>query len=810
MNPIVCSFLGMMTLVQPQPSAEQLRTLPQQSGPAVVPPGPVVRPPTAGLPVVTVTKDDTAIAASCRIAIPPGAVIEDANNNGVIQITAPNVVVEFDNGAVLRGSPNGADPDTYAGIGVRIDGQANVTIRGATISGFKVGVWATNAVNFVIEECDGSDNFRQRLLSTPSAEDQSDWLSPHRNDNNEHLTNYGAAFYIEDSHHVTVRKCLVRHGQNSLFLDRVNDSRVFDNEFSFSSGWGIFLYRSSRNTVSRNACDFNIRGYSHGVYNRGQDSAGILLFEQSSNNVIADNSATHCGDGVFAFAGIEALGEDWFRAEQRRGGTGSAAGEPIKIPADVLAKSKRAGCNDNIFVKNDLSFAAAHGLELTFSFGNTVVSNLIRYNGICGVWAGYSQDSLIGGNNFTSNGVPGTRADGSGEGGGINIEHGSGNRLIGNKFIANPVAIKLWSDNDGDLLKFPWAAANYKGSSGNILKMNMFDGDSLGIRYIATTGTRTSINSFKNVPADKQVSKDEGCDVTEEPMKVSDSFQNPTVKLYGDSKPFNSRPALHGRENIVMTEWGPWDHTSPIVRPGRTPSVPGAASHEFFGLPSRLLQATVLQGDVVVAFEEGKVNPNVLIVSPRAGGAKGASGGAAGGASGVMPYRVKVTSGDYTTEVTGMLMSASWKVNFFQTPDYGAKNAPPSLEEWRALAAGADAKTVTTNAVSFRFASGGPGELGLAPDAATWGIKPDHFGTIATTTIPMPKGTYRMKTLSDDGVRVTVNDQTLIERWNWHAPEADEVEFVLEEAQDVTFVVEHFEIDGFAVLEFAVEPVEAE
>ena len=36
------------------------------------------------------------------------------------------------------------------------------------------------------------------------------------------------------------------------------------------------MWRSSATSFHRNAFDFCVRGYSHGVYNRGQDSAGIL------------------------------------------------------------------------------------------------------------------------------------------------------------------------------------------------------------------------------------------------------------------------------------------------------------------------------------------------------------------------------------------------------------------------------------------------------------------------------------------------------------------------------------------------------
>ncbi|MBK7406429.1 MAG: hypothetical protein IPJ41_17980, partial [Phycisphaerales bacterium] len=79
-----------------------------------------------------------------------------------------------------------------------------------------------------------------------------------------------------------------------------------------------------------------MRGYSHGVYNRGQDSAGILFFEQCSENVIAENSATHGGDSFFGFGGREALGE---------------------VPGPEGFSVVRAGSNDNLLINNVTSFA---------------------------------------------------------------------------------------------------------------------------------------------------------------------------------------------------------------------------------------------------------------------------------------------------------------------------------------------------------------------------------------------------------------------------------------------------------------------
>ncbi len=49
----------------------------------------------ASLPEVRLTADDTVITQSCRIVIPLGTVLTDAQTNGVIQIAADNITVEF-------------------------------------------------------------------------------------------------------------------------------------------------------------------------------------------------------------------------------------------------------------------------------------------------------------------------------------------------------------------------------------------------------------------------------------------------------------------------------------------------------------------------------------------------------------------------------------------------------------------------------------------------------------------------------------------------------------------------------------------
>ena len=491
----------------------------------------------AGQPAIQFQSGRLVVTQSCRVVIPKGVVIEDTTGGGVIQIEASNIRIEFVKGSELRGSPTNTAPDRYRGYGVRLNGHTNVTIRAATISGYWCGLWATKADGLVLENIDASDNRRARLKSTPKAEDESDWLYGHENDQKQWLTNYGAAIYIEQSSHVTVRDSKVWHGQNALCLDRVTDSRIYDNDFSFNSGWGIALWRSSRNTISRNALDFCVRGYSHGVYNRGQDSAGIFAFEQNNENVIAENSVTHGGDGFFGFAGREALGE-----------TG-------EHPIDWY---KRRGNSDNVLIDNDFSYAAAHGIENTFSFGNKYLKNRIVSNAICGVWIGYSRDSIIADNELQNNGEKGYGL----ERGGVNIDHGGDNAIVRNKFANNKCGVHLWGGANASFENKPWTRANGYASTGSIVSGNTFTGDAIAMQFRGPGNVTVGANKFERIG--KEIVADAAYSVRRNDRVAVPALSSPKVQIFGRKHPIGARAKLRGRENIIITEWGPWDHVSPL------------------------------------------------------------------------------------------------------------------------------------------------------------------------------------------------------------------------------------------------------
>jgi parallel beta-helix repeat protein len=710
-------------------------------------------------PVVRVTADDAEIRESCTLVIPPGTVIEDTNGDGVVHITASDIEVRFAPGSRLRGAPVGRPPDEYRGYGIRLAGHSNVTIRDAHLSGFWGGLWATDADGLTLDAVDASDNRRARLKSTPAAEDAGDWLFPHDNDQNEWLTNYGAALYVEDSNGVTVRNCRVRHGQNALCLDRVNDSRIYDNDFSFNSGWGIALWRCRRNAITRNACDFCVRGYSHGVYNRGQDSAGILMFEQNCDNVIAENSATHSGDGFFGFAGREALGE---------------AGEH---PADWY---RRRGNNGNLLIGNDFSYAPAHGIEMTFSFGNVFYDNRLVENAICGVWGGYSQDTLIARNHLEGNGQ---MAYGL-ERGGINIEHGRGNRILDNDFRANACGVHLWWTPAEDFARKPWARANGIESKDNLVAGNRFAGDKLAFHLRGRGELGLGANTLAGV--EQEMLKDADIAIRKS-VDPNAPPAPPTFTAYGTTRPVGARRHLAGRQNIIMTEWGPWDHEAPLVRPAQDDGA--SVCYDLYQLAPGA-KVTVEGRHVTGRFHaaenaEHKATYTVAADQP-----------------GVYPYRVRLQAGDWEQEVRGTLVAATWDATFF--PWTAAADPREDLAAWRKLAQAPGAVSGRVGQLRFPYGWGGPGDLKLSPAFTPARLGGDHFGMIARTRLPLAAGAWEFATLSDDGVRVIVDGTPIIDNWTWHGPTRNAGVLTLPADKTVEVVVEHFEIDGYAVLELGI------
>jgi hypothetical protein len=397
----------------------------------------------------------------------------------------------------------------------------------------------------------------------------------------------------------------------------------------------------------------------------------------------------------------------------------------------------------------------------------------------------------------------------------VNIEHGADNTIVNNTFTNNKCGVHMWWNDNEQFLKTPWGKANYKGIVGNVIAGNTFTVDAnhpfgnlpADQKLIALhlrdqvkkpgdpghiIGTAWFSNSVSiSSPNGKEREIDPGIVLVE--AGDTPKYTVPQFEVLGVRRPVGAREQLRGRDKIVMTEWGPWDHASPLVRT-KVADGPDRV-YQLFNMPGSEMKFS-LRGDPSVSGGPRPVKDRPDIVEYHV----------LSGETGVHPYTLDIRCGAFWNRVGGTIVNARWNVTFF--PWSTGTDPREHIGAWRALAKSAGAKSVTTNDISFKFGAGGPSTIHLSEDLDKAGLPNDHFGTIATTSLPMTKGRYRFRTNSDDGVRVVADGGTIIENWAWHGPTVDTGELTVDKDRDVAITVEHFEIDGYAVLDFQIERIE--
>jgi hypothetical protein len=131
------------------------------------------------------------------------------------------------------------------------------------------------------------------------------------------------------------------------------------------------------------------------------------------------------------------------------------------------------------------------------------------------------------------------------------------------------------------------------------------------------------------------------------------------------------------------------------------------------------------------------------------------------------------------------------------------------IHAWRKLARGPSSVSAKIKHLVFNYAWQGPSEQKLSDQVTNAKLGGDYFGMIATTHLPLSAGTWEFTTLSDDGIRVTIDDRAIIENWTWHGPTRDTGTINLSADKTVEVRVEHFEIDGYATLELKISRLSA-
>lgn len=666
----------------------------------------------------------------------------------LIQIKGNNITVDF-NDALLLGSSNRSIPNEYSGLALLIEGN-NITLKNARVSGYKVAVMAKGCKNLVIEGSDFSYNYRQQLQSTWLHEDVSDWMSFHHNENDEWLR-YGAGIYLKDCSMPMIKNNTITGGQCALMMMRCNDGQITDNDFSFNSAIGIGMYRSSRNNILHNKLDFNVRGHSEGFYNRGQDSAGILVFEQCNENVFAYNSVTHSGDGFFLWAG------------------------------QTTMDTGEGGCNDNYVYKNDFSYAPTNGVEITFS-KNHIIDNII--NGCDhGVWGGYSWETSINGNRFENNRI------------GIAIEHGQNIAISNNRFRNNKIAaIKLWARKTQPS---DWGYANKKDtrSMNYIFYGNSFKDENIAYDLTLSRDLSLSKSEYENVRT--TVKKDS----TVEAMRIDPGDLTDTAavipKILSTWKR-NTIPVTtfeKGRNQIRITEWGPYpyDRPYPYIFLKKIDSndvyhfdIVGPVKGNWSVSNSNdLRHITSMEGTFPAEIKAQKTGNDVQLQLQYSGETFTGRFGA------------EQPAGTYIFSFRDFQPDINWDVNWYKWD--AAHNPNKNYEQFRSVYTNTPVKTEQVKKVDYTWW----GSIGK-------NLPADSFAVVASGTVEVEKGNYQLSVTADDLVKVFVDGKLMIDFWDVSKYKYDEDthhKATVELNGKHNIRIEQVENSGYATLIFKLIPL---
>jgi nitrous oxidase accessory protein NosD len=616
-------------------------------------------------------------------------------------------------GVTIEGGPPDAVPDTYAGVGILVDGAAGVTIRGGAIRGFKVAVLARRAPRLHVTGSDLSYNWKPRLQSGIEHEDASDWLSFHQNERDEWLR-YGAAIYLSESDDAEIDHVRAVQGMNGLLATRSSRLTIWNNTFSWLSGVGIGFYRTSDSRVLHNRLDWCVRGYSHGFYARGQDSAGLLMYEQSSRNLVAFNSITHGGDGVFLWAGQSTM------------------------------DTGQGGSNDNLFFDNDVSHAVANGFELTFS-RNIVVGNRID-DSWHGIWGGYSYDTVIAANRFAGNDEA------------IAIEHGQNITIRDNVFAGDGTAIRLWANTRQDPA---WGYPRQRDTRSRdyLIAGNRFDRVRTALDLLRTTGVRLGENELIGVETPRRIG-DVVSGLDDRPFDAplpAVAFARPAPLPSGHDARLASGER-RGRASIIVDEWGPYDYHSPKLWPAGSPG-DRPLRLRVLGPAGRWRMASI---DGATADRREGTVPGEIVVTPRGPGADLRIALTYTGDRVITPRGAVIPAGrPYRFEYALFDPAIDWIVRFWKFD--------PSID----LAAEPDAFAAITGRQPTRLER--PERLAYASARAFGAEWSERIAVMAEGTVSLPRGEYELVITSDDGIRVWVDDRLALDDWTIHAPKQDRV-----------------------------------
>ncbi|HEV3006252.1 MAG TPA: PA14 domain-containing protein, partial [Pirellulales bacterium] len=416
------------------------------------------------------------------------------------------------------------------------------------------------------------------------------------------------------------------------------------------------------------------------------------------------------------------------------------------------------------------------------------------------VWAGYSYGSQFFGNKIT-------RCNH-----GISIEHGSQNRIEGNAFERCGVAVNLWAGEKSSLADKPYGRGHHCRSEEYTIVRNRFRDDQVDIRLGNTSQVAIAENDLAGAPTALEVNgrsrgvrldgnnlegegraaaeadvtfgrnyfkgkRPAGVEAADAPFEIDLSKRDVTIEppdVPGKLDAYLPPGTLRGLKYIFVDEWGPYDFARVKLVP-ETTTFWNEAELRVLG-PEAKYEVNGVKGGVEVTPLAGTL-PAVLKVS------------APDRRTREFSFAVDLPERNESLLVRGLLLFADWDVKFYGWKGVGPQKPPA---DWDEVLAGPVLEERKLSKIDFTWGGGAPSNK----------VPSDHFATVSTTELELPAGVYEMRTVSDDGVRVSIDGGRVIDNWTWHPPMENKAKVELEGGRHA-IRIEHFEIDGVAQLQFS-------
>ncbi len=222
--------------------------------------------------------------------------------------------------------------------------------------------------------------------------------------------------------------------------------------------------------------------------------------------------------------------------------------------------------------------------------------------------------------------------------------------------------------------------------------------------------------------------------------------------------------ARRGREFIIVDEWGPYDWQSPKLWPAKRSDASPLTLRTLGPRGTWTLQS--VRGAAASA-RSGAI-PGEITLTPAPGR--------------IVDFDVTLRDGaGRRFSYSRFFVPIEWSVRFFD-----AGQRPYEPPDMVMVSKQPPVKSEKTDRLDY-----------LSSRAIADGLANDNVALIADAVVDLPKGAFTLRTISDDGVRVYVDDKLVIDRWDVHESIVDETPIT---GGHHKLRVEYFERTGWAEL----------